>query len=163
MLNWNDKVVRVLDDSQVEAINRSKEKVEVMSFGPQPTTVVQTTTTTVQPVMSVVAPGMNSWRIKQGSLRDNLLEWSEIGKFKLIYPDTVSNYPIDDDGFGLVGPLDGETGALAQLAALYGEGRVKQPLEFDLKTGGAVPVLIIRNKSYEQRFFKEANSLPDPK
>ncbi len=98
----------------------------------------------------------NNWLVKEGNLKQNLQEWANLSKFKLIYPDTVANYPIDDP-FMLVGPLGGEDGVLSQLAGLFGEGSVKQPLEFELKTGGSSSVLIIRNKTYEQKFFKEVN------
>ena len=51
--------------------------------------------------------------------------------------------------------MDGEDGALSKLASYFSEGKVKQPLDFDYKTGGKQPVLVIKNRNYEQKFFKE--------
>lgn len=228
VIDWNDKVVRVLSEENLVQINKSKEKVAQIDFasptpastmapapvmannnlppivsrGPNtvppspsnatapvrpgnPTVAVndlprnnaglRPLNNTLSPEASNSVPtvlpdnyrpvnqnpkgfGSNgNWLVKEGSLKDNLQEWARQGGFKVFYPDTIANYSIDDP-FMLLGTLEGENGVIAQLADLFGEGKVKQPLEFELKMGGTQRVLIVRNKTYEQRFFKESNT-----
>lgn len=146
-LNWNEKTVRVLDNSQLAAIHRSREKVAVIDFG-------NAVNPGVVGNVASVAPNQR-WVITNGSLKENLEVWAEQNKFKLVYPEQVANYSLDPFEVTSDGRLDGENGALANLASYFVEGKVKQPLEFDYKTGGSMPVLVIKNRNYEQKFFKE--------
>lgn len=148
-VNWPEKTVRVLDSSQVAAIHKANEKIAIIDFS-----------SGASPVVSAPSASMQRWTIKSGSLRDNLEAWAQKSGFKLVYPDTVANYSLDDFPIQ-ANALGGEEGALAQLAAHFVDGKVKQPLEFDYKTGGDAPVLVIKNRNYEQRFFKESGRSPN--
>lgn len=152
-VNWPEKTVRVLDNSQVAVIHRANEKVAVIDFGSNSSVVSNVAAVGPAPVQ------LQTWSIKTGTLKENLEAWGEKSGFKLVYADTVANYSLDDFPVQAT-TLDGESGALAKLAARFVEGKVKQPLEFDYKTGGTTPVLIIKNKNYEQRFFKDSGSAP---
>lgn len=144
-LNWNEKTVRVLDTAEIVAVRRATERVSIIDFG---------TATVGTPVGAVSGLYLKNWKVVSGSLKENLETWAEASNFKLVYPDTVANYSVPDFLINNVA-LDGENGALAQLASRFVEGKVKQPLEFDFKTGGTTPVLVVRNRNYEQKFFKE--------
>ena len=174
LIDWENKTLKLLNEDGLIALNKSKEKIAKINFAKTEMVQVKNEKTGMVEGVKVSAeesakvahnaqahglPGFGTvgvWHVKEGNLRDNLQDLLDKLKVKLVYPDTVANYPIED-GYVLQGTLDGENGVLAQIAELYNVDNVKQALEFELKTGSTNKVLEVSNKTYQQRYFKENN------
>lgn len=175
LIDWDNKTLRLLSTDKLVALNKSREKITNIDFSTTNNTV--NTANTVSEREKIVLTSSNNsnnivknarpadlpgfgvvgtWYVKEGNLRDNLEELLRLNNIKLVYPDIVANYPIEDS-FVLQGVLEGENGVLAQIAELFNYESVKQPLDFEFKTGSLNKVLEVKNATYQQRYFLENN------
>lgn len=89
---------------------------------------------------------------KDKTLRDNVQAWANKAGWHLAW--LASDYPVDVPAT-FTGTFDDEKGPIAALSNAYSQA--EQPLIFDFKSANRT--LVVKNYSYEQRFFKDKINL----